>query len=259
VHDAAEPHVCLPVLHGLGFVEHAAPAVQVMQPPSPSQTMPVPQPKPALSGGPSLQSTAPVEHFVTPCVQVPPGFVVQVMPAVQAMHVPVGVHTRFVPHEAPASRSPVVSLHVTVAAQLRLPLRQGVGFVAQAEPLTQVTQVPPVQIFEAPHGVPSVAALPSTHVGAPSAHDVVPSWHVGSGLPVHALPASQTTSSWQLLPTQCWPVAQAGLQPVAVPPPTPPVPPPKPPSSTLVSQEPRQKPSVQHVSPSPHVLSASHR
>jgi hypothetical protein len=274
VHVAAVPQVCLPVLHGSGLVEHAAPAVQVMQPPSPSQTLPVPQDVPAFSGGPLLQTAAPVEHFVRPCVQAPPGFVVHAAPAVQAMHVPVGVHTSFVPHDAPASRLPVVSLHATAGAHVRLPLRQAVGFVSQAEPLTQVMQVPPLQTLEVPHVVPSPAGSPSMHVGAPSAHDVVPSWQTGSGLPEHVLPASQVTSSWQLLPTQCSPAGHAGLQPIAVPPPLllpptpvvpppllpepPPVPPPPKPPSSPVSHALRQKPSSQQASPSLQVPSASH-
>ncbi len=61
-----EPQLSLPVLQGVGFVVHTEPSTQVMHPPLPSQTLPLPQVVPAPRGVPSPQAGAPLEQSTTP-------------------------------------------------------------------------------------------------------------------------------------------------------------------------------------------------
>ena len=92
-----------PWTHWLGFVEQARPAVQAAHVPDPLQTRFVPQLVPAAMGVvESAQVCAPVAHEVVPCTHWF-GLVEQARPAVQPVHTPADVQTRFVPQLVPAA------------------------------------------------------------------------------------------------------------------------------------------------------------
>src|SRR5580765_1826282 len=89
-----------PLVPGLGLPVRDCPAVQAMQPPLPSQTMPLPQavpadrlPKSRQTGAPVWQLTMPVLHAV--------GLVEQFALGVQAAQVPLPSQTRFAPQVVP--------------------------------------------------------------------------------------------------------------------------------------------------------------
>ena len=83
---------------GLHVVPQVPPALQALQLPLPSQTMPVPQlvPAAALVG---LQTGAPVVQLYVPGAQVVP----QAAPEVHALQLPLLSQYRFVPQDEPTA------------------------------------------------------------------------------------------------------------------------------------------------------------
>jgi hypothetical protein len=142
----------------------------------------------AQMGVPVVQVIAPALHAL--------GFVLHACPCVHEMHVPVPLHTMFVPHTTPPPSFPGPSTQVwPPLAHDVTPSLQGFGFVPQELPAVHETQPPlPLHTLLVPHDVPGAALPePSTHVGPPLAHDVTPALHT-FGLPVHeplALHATQ--------------------------------------------------------------------
>jgi len=134
------------------------------------------------------------------------GFVAQVSPAVQALHVPFR-QTRFVPQVAPFAISVVVSMQRCVPVEQSFtPATHGFGFVEQAVPAVQAAHVPALQTWFAPHDVPFARlVVVLTQVCAPVAHDVVPATH-GFGLAVQESPVVHATHVPE--PLQTWFVPQ---------------------------------------------------
>jgi hypothetical protein len=104
----------------------------------------------------------------------------QARPAVHAVHVPVPLHTRFVPQAVPAAIAVAVSTHVWVpVAHDVVPATHGFGLVEQASPAVHETHVPPLQTMFVPQDVPfAIAVVVSTQVCWPVAHEVVPATHL---------------------------------------------------------------------------------
>jgi hypothetical protein len=208
-------HEVVPFLQMLGLVVQAEPVVQAMQPPEPLQTWLVPQVVPAALLPLSMQVMAPVVHEVAPVRQTP-GLVVQAEPDVHATQVPEPLQTMLVPHDTPGDRL-VSSTQVCAPVEQDVrPFRQGFGFMVQADPALQATQLPEaLQTKLLPQPVPAAFMVPFTHVELPLEHDAVP-LKQGLGLPAQLCPCVQVPQN--PLPSQTW------LEPQAVPAMTLPVP-----------------------------------
>jgi hypothetical protein len=118
-----------PVLHVVGFPEHALPSAHVTH--APALQKPVGQTTPSDWSAPSTQALAPPAHEVTPCLH-GFGFVVHAAPSLHAMHMPAPSQTWFVPQLTPAPRFLFVSLHVGAEPlQSCAPALHGVGLPVQ--------------------------------------------------------------------------------------------------------------------------------
>ncbi len=162
--------------------------MHVPQAPIPSQTLSVPQLAPALLLLVlSTQVIAPVRQDVVPILH---WFelVVQVLPAVQAMHMPVPLHTMFVPQPVPPALLLPSMQVVAPVEQDVVPFLQMFGLVVHATPAVQGMQMPePLHTMFVPQLVPADLLPLSTHVCAPVEQDVVPVLQT-PGFVVHAVP-----------------------------------------------------------------------
>jgi hypothetical protein len=205
-------HVCEPVAQEVSWTVHefagvqSTPAVQATHAPLPLQTKLVPQVVPAAFGVAVLsQVCEPVAQEKTPSTH-GFGLVAQAPPAVQATHDP-ALQTWSVPQLVPFGSGVAVSTHVCVPlAHDVVPVRHGSGFVMQAAPATQPTQLPPLQTRFEPQVVPfgSGAAALSTQTDVPVEQEVMPVRH-GAGFVAQVWPAVHAT---QAPPLQTWSVPQ---------------------------------------------------
>jgi hypothetical protein len=154
------------------------PTPQLTQAPLPSQNPPEHTVLSASGLVVSTQVGTPVEHEVVPEKQ-GCGLVLQGWLAVHALHTPLPSHTLLVPQVVPAPTLPLPSTQVADApVQSVEPLRHWVGLPVQSAPWEHGPQVPTLQVSPASQTVPlGTLAIPSTHVGPPLAHDVVPCLH----------------------------------------------------------------------------------
>jgi len=207
---APEVQAMVPLKQGLVGVQ-VAPALQLAQVPPLSQTWLVPQVVPGALLPPSMQRSAPVLQSVTPFLQ-SPGLPPQMLPALQAMHAPLPLHTCPAPHDAPPMALVPESTHTALPLEQSVrPSRHGApGFVVHGALATQAPQLPfASQTSEAPHEVPAGLLLPSTQVEVPVTQVVMPLRQPGLGLLV------QATLAWQV--TQLPPGLQTWLVPQTVP------------------------------------------
>jgi hypothetical protein len=198
-------HDVTPVLHGSGFVEQVAPAVQGLHVPL-SQTRFVPQVVPFATAVVVLtQVEVPVEHDVVPATH-GFGFPEHDTPAAQGVHTPLS-QTSPVAQTVPFAFGEVGSstqAWVPVVQDV-MPFRHGLGFVVQASPAVHVPHTPPLHTMFVPHEVPSCFAVPSTQTEVPVEHEVMPFTHAELGL---VLQASPETHEVQVPPLQTWSVPQ---------------------------------------------------
>jgi hypothetical protein len=186
-------HDVIPLLHGLVLVVHGWPALQETQPPTPSQTLPTPQPVPAAVFAPSVQVVMLPLQVVFPCLQAV-GLPVQLWFAVHTPQNPLPSHIGPPGHVAvlglfvPSTQTDApVSHEVT-------PFRQTDGLVVQAVPAEHGTQVPlPLQTWFVPQVVPAAVLPESRQTGAPVLQSMTPVLHGAPGLVLQALPASHVT------------------------------------------------------------------
>lgn len=140
---------------------------------------------------PSTHTGLPVAQLMVPFRQAAFGFVVHEAPALQAA-------------QAPALQTPVgqvvpfalllPSTHTALPdAQLMMPLRQAaLGFVVHAAPSLQALHEPALQT-PPEQTVPFDFALPSTQVGVPLPHSIVPFLQALFGFVVQEAPCVQAT------------------------------------------------------------------
>lgn len=154
-----------------------------MQPPLPSQTMPLPQADPADRLPKSWQTGAPVWQLTMPVLQ-GVGFVEQFAFAVQVPQAPLPSQTMLVPQLVPPGLLlPSAQVCAPVAHEVT-PFRQAPGLVVQDWPAVQATQAPaPSQTMPTPQLVPAVVFAPSVQVVALPLQTVLPCLHA-LGLPV---------------------------------------------------------------------------
>jgi len=190
-------------------------AVQATQPPEPLQTMFVPQPMPGDLLVPSVQDIAPVEQDVVPFLQVF-GLPVHELPTVQAMQLPEPSQTMLAPQLVPPAFGVPFTHIAEPVEQEAMPLKQGFGLPEQLAPFVHMPQKPlPSQTWFDPHDVPPATFPdPSTQVGAPVVHEMMPVLHC-DGLPLHDVPAVHITQAPE--PSQTWFVPQAVPAPLAAP------------------------------------------
>jgi hypothetical protein len=215
----------VPSLHALGFPEQSLPAVHDPHIPDPLQTMFVPQLVPAVLLPPSRHVITPVAQDVVPFLQ-GFGLLAQLLPAVQAPHIPDPLQTMFVPQLVPAALLPA-SMHVIAPVEQDVMpfLQPAFGFVVQPLPAVHVPHAPePLQTMFVPQLVPAALLLPSTHVIAPVEQDVVPFLQAAFGLVAQALPAVhatqvpaplQTMFVPQLVPAALLVASMQDIEPVA--------------------------------------------
>ena len=183
-------HVIVPVVHDVvpflhaafGLLLHVLPAVHATQVPDPLHTMLVPQLVPAALLVPSTHVIAPVVHDVVPFLHAAFGLLLHVLPAVQATHAPVPLHTRFVPQPVPAALL-VESLHVMmpVAHAVAPFLQAAFGFELHVWLRTQPPHEPMLQTWFVPQVVPLATFPVSTQTATPITHETAPvlQWFVG--------------------------------------------------------------------------------
>jgi hypothetical protein len=184
-------HVVLPCLHAVGLPVQLWLATHAPQKPLPSHIWPPVQVAVFGFGVPSMQTDAPVTHEVTPLRQID-GFVVHAWLAVHDTHVPVPLHTWFVPQVVPAAVLPLSTHLGAPEAQSISPVLQGApGLVVQALPASHITHCPlPLQTWFVPHAMPALALSPSTQPEAdPQA--TTPSLQGLPGLVVQTVPDAQ--------------------------------------------------------------------
>ena len=156
-----------------GFVEHATPAVQALQVPSP-QTWFVPHDVPFATNAPvSVQTSNPVRRRSPPTWQMLVG--VQDEPAAQALQVP-SPQTMSVPQVVPLATGVAVSLQTGPALHERVHTWQEFSGV-HTSPSTQLTHVPAEQTKSTPQFFPSGALPLSTQAGNGPAQEIAPVWH----------------------------------------------------------------------------------
>ena len=196
-----------PVKHLLGLVVQAVPAVHATHVPEPLHTIPDPQPVPADLLLPSTHVIVPVEHAVMPFLHAELGFVVHASPAVHEPHIPEPLHTIPEPQLVPADLLlPSMQVIAPVEHDVVPFLHAAFGFVVHELPAVQVRHAPvPLHTMLAPHWVPAALLVPSMHVVAPVAQDVVPFLHAAFGFVVHELPAVQATHDPEPLHTRLLP------------------------------------------------------
>ncbi len=131
------------------------------------------------------------------------------------MHVPVGLHTLFEPHDTPGPRLPVESLHAgPPGPHVSTPFKHAVGLVAHDVPAVQATHTPVEQTFPPEHIMPSGTGALSTH-GVPPSHDVRPVLHGAPAFVVQTSPGVQLEpAGWQVPFTHSSVPVQAGVQPL---------------------------------------------
>jgi hypothetical protein len=117
-------HETTPARQELGLSVHAAPATQLTQTPCPSQTRSTPQVAPAGVLSASTQLGVPDEQSMTPRLHGEPGLVVQAVPAAQATHWPLPLHTWLPPQLVPGGALGPSS-QAGEAPQLETPSLQG--------------------------------------------------------------------------------------------------------------------------------------
>ncbi len=171
----ADPDVqsTTPFLHAaLGFVLHAAPALQALQNPLLQTPLPPPQLVPFALLLASAQTGAPVVQLIVPFLQSEVGFVVHAVPALHALHAPL---RQAPPGQVVPFALFVPSVHTAEPVeQLIAPFLHVLpGFVVHPAPCVQGLHVPALHTPPA-HAVPAVFAAPSTQTGAPVLHVVVP-------------------------------------------------------------------------------------
>ena len=182
-----------------------------IQPPLPSQTMPVPQavppdrlPKSTQTGVPVWQLTMPVLHAV--------GFVEQFALGVQALQLPLPSHTMLVPQLVPPTLLvPSTQVWAPVAHEVT-PFLHAFGLPVQGCPALHAMQAPlPSQTMPTPQLVPPVLFVPSVQVVMLPLQVVLPCLQA-LGLPVQLWFAVHTPQ--KPLPSHIGPpghVAVAGL------------------------------------------------
>src|SRR4029079_158637 len=176
----------------LGLPVHAPPAEQETHAPAPLHTMLVPQLTPAALLPPSRQDWEAFEHDVVPFLQML-GLLLQVVPEVHEMHMPVPLQTMFMPQVVPAGVLPPSMQVIAPLEQLVVPVLQLVGLPLHDWPAVQATHEPaPLQTMLVPQPTPGDLLLPSLHVIAPVEQDVVPFVQT-FGLPLHDWPAVHDT------------------------------------------------------------------
>jgi hypothetical protein len=170
---------------------------------------------PTGAGEASTQTGAPEPQVIRPTLQGALGLLAQLAPSVQAMHDPLPLQTRLVPHAVPPATLPVPSTQVCAPVLHEvMPCLHGVGLPAQLAPATQPMQEPePLHTWFVPQTVPP-GSLPaaSMHVCAPVLQEVTPSLQK-VGFVVHDEPAVHATQlplllqTWlvpQLVPADFW-------------------------------------------------------
>ena len=188
----APEQLCKPVRHGVGLPVHAEPCVHMPQMP-PLHVRPTPHIVPFVTFAvPSTQRTAPLLQSVTPCLQTL-GLPLHAAPCVHAMHMPLELHTWFVPQLVPAVRFTIVSTQTCApVAHDVTPCLHGVGFVVHDWFATHATHAPAaLHTRSVPHDEPTAFGVPSTHA-APPVHVCVP-FLQRSGFVLHAAPVLHAT------------------------------------------------------------------
>jgi hypothetical protein len=161
------------------------PAVQLLHIP-PLHTLLFPQEFPSATLPVSAQTEVPVAHDVAPVRHTAPG--VQVIPAVQLLHIP-PLHTLLFPQESPSATLPVSAQTEVPVAHDVAPVRQAFAGV-QAVPAVQTPQIPPPHTMVVPQEVPLETFPDSVQTGAPVSQVVVPVRH-GLPLTLQVAPAVQ--------------------------------------------------------------------
>ncbi len=194
----------MPVLHALGLLVQAAPAVQAAQAPAASHTKPEPQAVPGVFWVALVQTSEPVAHEVRPLKQ-GLGLVTQAVPVVQLTHAP-ALQTWSTPQALPGGRS-APSVHTAVPpAHEMTPALQTLGLLVHALPVVHTPQKPLLsQTWPAPQLVPAILAALSMQLEVPVTQVVTPSRQL-EGLVVHAAPATHATQA--PVPLHTWPVPQ---------------------------------------------------
>jgi hypothetical protein len=196
-----------PVLHGApGFMLHALPASHATQAPLPLQTMFEPQAVPPPTLSPSLQP-GDIPHVTMPSLHIPPGLLVQTVPAAQFVHMPV-LQTLSTPHDIPSVASPPSTHCGAPVSQATTPFLHAPPLLVEHEaPAAHATQVPvALQTCPVPQASPGPLAVPFVHP-AVGAQTTTPFLH-------ESLLVAQGDPAEQALQT---PLAQSWLLPQGVP------------------------------------------
>jgi hypothetical protein len=199
-----------PSLQVLGLLVQAAPAVHATQAPAPLQTMFVPQPVPVAFCVLFAHAIVPVVQVVMPVKQ-GFGFVAHAWLGVHEPQLPFPSQTMLVPQLVPPILLlPSAQVWAPVAQEV-VPFLQTFGLVVQDMPAVQATQLPALlQTMLVPQLVPAILLLPSTQVGAPVAHEVVPFLQVLFGFVLQATPAAHATQVPEPLQTMLVPQLTPG-------------------------------------------------
>ncbi len=198
----------MPTAHALGLPTHAWPAEHATQLPEPLQTWPTPHETPAVVAAPSTHWVAPLVHEVTPCLQAPPGLLLQLWPATHAPQKPLPSHTWPAPQLRPAVRlAPSTQVGEPVVHEM-VPARHADGLPEQVAPAWQATQAPvPLQTWPVPQVVPAEVLPESMQRWVPVLQSVMPDLHGAPGLVLQLTPAVHAR---QLpLPSHTWPEPHA--------------------------------------------------
>jgi hypothetical protein len=161
------------------------PAMQLLHTPA-LHTLLFPHEVPFATLPVSAQTEVPVAHDVAPIRHMFVG--VQVVPAVQLLHVP-PLQTLLLPHEVPSATLPV-------SAQAEVPVAHDVAPVRhmfagmQVAPAVQLPHAPPLQTLLLPHEVPFATLPVSAQTEAPVTHEIAPVRQAFAG--VQAVPAVQS-------------------------------------------------------------------
>ncbi len=160
------------------------PAVQLPHVPA-LHTLLFPHDVPFVTFPVSAQTEVPVAHDVAPVRQAFVG--VQVVPAVQLLHVP-ALHTLLFPHDVPFATFPVSTQTEVPVAHDVAPVRHAVAGV-QVTPAVHAPQVPPLHTLLFPQEVPFATFPVSAQTDIPVTQEVAPVRHAVAG--VQEAPAVQ--------------------------------------------------------------------
>jgi hypothetical protein len=173
---------------------------------------------------PSTHVVPPVAHDVTPFLHAALGFVVHVVPAVQATHVPEPLHTMLLPQLVPAALLvPSTQVIAPVEHDVVPFLHAAFGLFVHVLPEVQETHAPlPLHTRFVPQPVPAGLLVPSMQVMTPVAHEFVPFLHAAFGFELHVpfgtqppqLPLLQTRFVPQVVPLAMFPVSTQTATPV---------------------------------------------